>query len=87
MMEMKQMAEASDIATMNFEKALDELETIVAKLESGKVDLEESIKIYERGEALRKHCEAKLAEAEARIEKITLSPHGKPTGVTKLDVE
>ena len=86
MTEMK-MAEASDIAAMNFEKALDELETIVAKLESGKVDLEESIKIYERGEALRKHCEAKLAEAEARIEKITLSPQGKPTGVTKLDVE
>ena len=81
------MAEASDIAAMNFEKALAELETIVAKLESGKVDLEESIKIYERGEALRKHCESKLAEAEARIEKITLSPQGKSTGVTKLDVE
>jgi exodeoxyribonuclease VII small subunit len=81
------MAEVSDIAAMNFEKALAELETIVAKLESGKVDLEESIKIYERGEALRKHCESKLAEAEARIEKITLSPQGKPTGVTKLDVE
>jgi len=80
------MADA-DISTMNFEKALAELETIVAKLESGKVDLEESIKIYERGEALRKHCEAKLAEAEARIEKITLSPQGKPTGMTKLDVE
>ena len=78
---------ADDISTMNFEKALAELETIVAKLEGGKVDLEESIKIYERGEALRKHCEAKLAEAEARIEKITLSPQGKPTGVTKLDVE
>ncbi len=78
---------ADDISAMNFEKALAELETIVAKLESGKVDLEESIKIYERGEALRKHCEAKLAEAEARIEKITLSPQGKPTGVTKLDVE
>ena len=78
---------ADDISAMNFEEALAELETIVAKLESGKVDLEESIKIYERGEALRKHCEAKLAEAEARIEKITLSPQGKPTGVTKLDVE
>ena len=78
---------ADDISAMNFEKALAELETIVAKLESGKVDLEESIKIYERGEALRKHCETKLAEAEARIEKITLSPQGKPTGVTKLDVE
>ena len=81
------MAEASDIAAMNFETALAELETIVAKLESGKVDLEESIRIYERGEALRKHCESKLAEAEARIEKITLSPQGKPAGVTKLDVE
>ena len=78
---------SEDISAMNFEKALAELETIVAKLEGGKVDLEESIKIYERGEALRKHCEAKLAEAEARIEKITLSPQGKPTGVTKLDVE
>ena len=78
---------ADDISAMNFEKALAELETIVAKLESGKVELEESIKIYERGEALRKHCETKLAEAEARIEKITLSPQGKPTGVTKLDVE
>ncbi len=78
---------ADDISVMNFEKALAELETIVAKLESGKVDLEESIRIYERGEALRKHCEAKLAEAEARIEKITLSPQGKPTGVTKLDTE
>jgi exodeoxyribonuclease VII small subunit len=81
------MADAGDISSMNFEKALAELETIVAKLESGKVDLEESIKIYERGEALRKHCESKLAEAEARIEKITLSPQGKPTGTTKLDVE
>ena len=78
---------ADDITAINFEKALAELETIVVKLESGKVDLEESIRIYERGEALRKHCEAKLAEAEARIEKITLSPQGKPIGVTKLDVE
>ncbi len=81
------MTEAPEIASLNFEKALAQLEEIVSKLESGKVDLEESIKIYERGEALRKHCEAKLAEAEARIEKIVLSPQGKPTGTTKLDVE
>ena len=80
------MAEA-EISTLNFETALAELEQIVARLEGGKVDLEDSLKIYERGEALRKHCAAKLAEAEARIEKITLSPQGKPTGVTKLDVE
>jgi exodeoxyribonuclease VII small subunit len=81
------MADELDIKTLSFEKALALLEEIVAKLESGRVDLEESIKIYERGEALRKHCETKLAEAEARIEKITLGANGKPTGITPLDVE
>lgn len=82
------MADAKDdIASLSFEKALAELEGIVSRLEGGKVDLEDSIKIYERGEALRKHCERKLAEAEARIEKITLDPAGKPTGKAPLDVE
>lgn len=78
---------SDDISGLSFEKALAALEEIVARLEGGKVDLEESIKIYERGEALRKHCQAKLKEAEARIEKITLDPQGKPTGRTPLDVE
>lgn len=81
------MTEATDISQLSFEKALAALEEIVARLEAGKVDLEESIKIYERGEALRKHCEAKLKEAEARIEKITLDPAGKPTGTQPLDVD
>jgi exodeoxyribonuclease VII small subunit len=81
------MADERDIKSLSFEKALAALEEIVAKLESGRVDLEESIKIYERGEALRKHCETKLAEAEARIEKITLGANGKPTGTAPLDVE
>jgi exodeoxyribonuclease VII small subunit len=81
------MADADDIAGLSFEGALKALEDIVAKLEGGKVELAESIKIYERGEALRKHCEAKLAEAEARIEKITLDPSGKPKGTTPLDVD
>ena len=81
------MADELDIAALPFEKALAMLEEIVSRLESGKVDLEDSIRIYERGEALRKHCEAKLKEAEARIEKITLSSAGKPTGTTPLDVE
>lgn len=81
------MTEATDISQLSFEKALDALENIVARLEAGKVDLEESIKIYERGEALRKHCETKLKEAEARIEKITLDPAGKPTGTQPLDVD
>jgi exodeoxyribonuclease VII small subunit len=81
------MSETADISGLSFEKALAALEDIVARLEAGKVDLEESIKIYERGEMLRKHCEAKLKEAEARIEKITLDPAGKPTGTAPLDVE
>jgi exodeoxyribonuclease VII small subunit len=82
------MADAKDdIAGLSFEKALAELEDIVARLEAGKVDLEESIKIYERGEALRGHCELKLKQAEARIEKITLDPSGKPKGTAPLDVE
>ena len=81
------MTDSAEITSLSFEKALAALEEIVARLEGGKVDLEESIKIYERGEALRKHCEAKLKEAEARIEKITLDPAGKPTGRAPLDVE
>lgn len=81
------MTDANDISSLSFEKALAALEDIVARLEAGKVDLEESIKIYERGEALRKHCESKLKEAEARIEKITLDPSGNPTGVSPLDVD
>jgi exodeoxyribonuclease VII small subunit len=81
------MADTADLSTLSFEKALAALEDIVARLEAGKVNLEESIEIYERGEALRKHCEAKLKEAETRIEKITLDPAGRPTGTTPLDVE
>lgn len=77
----------SDIAGLTFEKALAELEGIVQRLEQGKVDLEESIAIYERGEALKKHCEALLKRSEARIEKITLGPNGQANGATPLDVE
>ncbi len=77
----------TDIKGLSFEKALAQLEDIVSKLEGGKVDLEDSIKLYEKGEALKKHCETKLKEAEARIEKITLDPSGKPKGVEPLDVD
>jgi exodeoxyribonuclease VII small subunit len=77
----------TDIGSLSFEKALALLEDIVARLEGGKVDLEESIKIYEHGEALKKHCEKKLKEAEARIEKITLDASGKAKGTEPLDVE
>ncbi len=76
-----------DIAEMTFQQAMDELEQIVAKLESGTVELEESIAIYERGEALRAHCDALLKNAEAKVEKITLDANGKPAGTEPLDVE
>ena len=75
----------SDISAMNFETALRELESIVEKLESGKIDLEQSIAIYERGEQLKKHCEKLLKDAEARIEKITLKADGTPAGAEPLN--
>ncbi len=77
----------AEIATMNFETALAELEDIVSKLEGGQVDLEQSISIYERGEKLKAHCESLLKKAEARIEKITLSKDGSAGGTEPLDVE
>jgi exodeoxyribonuclease VII small subunit len=75
------------IGALNFEAALAELESIVERLEAGKVDLDESIAIYERGEKLKKHCERLLEAAEARIEKITLKGDGTPVGTEPLDVE
>lgn len=74
-----------DISGLSFEAALAELEQIVGKLESGQAPLQESIAIYERGEALKSHCETQLKAAETRIEKITLSKSGDPMGVTPLD--
>ena len=74
------------IATLPFEIAMKELESIVDRLEKGQVALEESIAIYERGELLKAHCDALLKGAEARIEKITLARDGRPTGTTPLDV-
>ena len=76
-----------DIAGLSFEAAMGELEQIVAKLEKGDVELEESITIYERGEALRAHCDALLKKAEAKVEKITLYSDGKPKGTEPLDVD
>jgi exodeoxyribonuclease VII small subunit len=65
-----------DIAKLSFEDALKELEDIVKTLESGKGKLDEAIRSYERGAALKKHCERKLAEAQSRIEKIALGADG-----------
>jgi len=76
----------ADVARLPFEKAMEELESIVRRLEEGKVPLEESVAIYERGEALKRHCDALLLRAEARVEKITLDAAGKPSGAEPLDV-
>jgi exodeoxyribonuclease VII small subunit len=80
-------ATQADIAQMSFEMALAELEGIVEKLEGGKIGLEESISIYERGERLKSHCEKLLKDAEARIEKITLRADGTPQGTEPLKVD
>ena len=76
----------SDVTSLPFERAIEELESIVRRLEEGKVPLEESVAIYERGEALKRRCEEVLRQAEARVEKITLDASGKPTGTEPLDV-
>ncbi len=76
-----------DVNAMPFEQALQELEQIVHRLESGNVSLEDSIAIYQRGEALRVRCAALLQRAEARIETISVGPDGQAAGVTPLDPE
>lgn len=77
----------ADIKDLSFEKALKELETIVSRLERGDVELEESITIYERGEALREHCDRLLKQAEARVEKLTVGSDGALRGIEPLDPE
>jgi exodeoxyribonuclease VII small subunit len=79
------MADKAPIESMSFEAALAELENIVSRLEQGEVDLDDSIALYERGTALKAHCEAKLKGAEARLEKIVLGPDGAPKTTEPLD--
>lgn len=76
---------SAEIAKLPFETALAELESIVDRLEKGAVALEDSIKLYERGEALKAHCDELLKNAEMRIEKIALTADGKPKGAAPLD--
>jgi exodeoxyribonuclease VII small subunit len=74
-----------DIATMSFEQAMKELEDIVRRLESGQVKLDEAVSAYERGAALKQHCESKLQEARTKVEKITGA--GKTIGLEPVDRE
>jgi exodeoxyribonuclease VII small subunit len=66
---------------------MEELESIVTKLEGGKVPLEESVAIYERGESLKRRCEELLRQAEVRVEKITIDANGEVSGTVPLDVQ
>ena len=76
-----------DVKKLSFERAMEELETIVTRLEGGKVPLEESVAIYERGESLKRRCEELLRRAEARVDKITTDANGQVTGTEPLDVQ
>ncbi len=76
-----------DVKAMSFEQALQALERIVDDLEKGDVPLDQSIRIYERGEALKAHCDRLLKSAEDKVEKIRLSRDGKAVGTEPLDGE
>ena len=76
-----------DVKKLSFERAMEELESIVTKLEGGKVPLEESVAIYERGESLKRRCEELLRQAEVRVEKITIDANGEVSGTVPLDVQ
>ena len=75
------------VEAMRFEEALKELEGVVTRLEAGDVPLEDSIALYERGAKLKAHCEARLAEAQARIEQITMAENGTPSGTRPFETE
>lgn len=77
----------ADVGKLSFERAIEELESIVKRLEEGRVPLEESVAIYERGETLKRRCEELLRQAEARVDKITTDANGQVTGTEPLDVQ
>ncbi|MEM7722991.1 MAG: exodeoxyribonuclease VII small subunit [Pseudomonadota bacterium] len=79
------MSETKAIDAMSFEEAIKELEQVVTALDRGDVALEDSIKLYERGAALKARCEAKLKEAEEKVAQITLNADGQPTGTTPVE--
>jgi exodeoxyribonuclease VII small subunit len=68
-----------EVASLSFEAALAELEKIVRQLEDGKGELDDAIAAYERGAALKKHCETKLSEAKTKVDKISLGADGAVT--------
>ena len=75
------------VEKMSFEDAMKELETVVSQLETGDVPLDQSIALYERGAALKEHCQKKLAEAEEKVAKITFDADGTPKGTEAVDIK
>lgn len=75
------------VEEMSFEEAMKELERVVDALDGGEVPLEDSIALYQRGDALRKRCDKLLKEAEEKVHAITLDAEGKPAGTQPLDVD
>ena len=78
-------AETSNVEQLSFEDALKRLEEIVRTLEKGEAPLDQSIELYQEGDRLRRHCEARLKDAQARIEQIALGSDGKPAGLKPFD--
>lgn len=81
----QEIASSPELSGLSFEDALRALEDVVRRLEGGEVPLDESITLYERGESLRKACQARLDSAQARIERIVAGPDGAPAGLRPLD--
>src|SRR4029453_10946545 len=79
------MATAEDVSQLSFEAALARLEEIVRMLEKGEAPLDQSIELYQEGDRLKRHCEARLKSAQARIEQIAFGADGRPAGVTPFD--
>ena len=76
---------AADVSKLSFEAALARLEEIVRTLEKGEAPLDQSIALYQEGDRLKRHCETRLRDAQARIEQISLGSDGKPAGLTPFD--
>jgi exodeoxyribonuclease VII small subunit len=78
-------AETSNVEQLSFEDALKRLEEIVRTLEKGEAPLDRSIELYQEGDRLRRHCEARLKDAQARIDQIAFGSDGKPAGLKPFD--
>lgn len=75
----------SDVSQLSFETALARLEEIVRTLEKGEAPLDKSIELYQEGDSLKRHCEARLKDAQSRIEQISFGNDGKPAGLKPFD--